>query len=360
MISKLRIYLVTYILGPLLCMNPVTAIIALGWIYRSMHRHALIYWSKQAAQDTPKPAVPHWVCGMQAAADSASRLRRFRHKFFGGLGVNVKRGLEALFTVGVLTLPISAIWMIMWWAGWIVSFHKSYEESYVPIVTSVSSVLLFALVMLYLPMAQARHAVTGEWRRFFDVRLIRILTRYARVKLMLLTLLYCLGAAGVLFGKDAVRLFVENIVGFDSRDLDALKDAYIPIYVMTVFVLFAGLTVLRGFHARIYASAVLKAVKAGAVHADDLAENEKEYLQQLGLLKKAQVKKAHLLVRSLGWFLARLRTLLAVVAQYMLWLAFAFIVYFGQFLGHDWYEWLIHPLVHQPFIGFYFGDPNAL
>lgn len=378
LLSDIRITLVNGAVGTFLCMMPISAIVVLGWIYRVMQRHVFGYWFAQT-QDKA-----HLAKGFSAFMDSDMRTARFRYwpnwvkhqegerifkggalrrgfrKRCGGLEENIRFGIEGLIGTYLVTLPILAVWIVMWWAGWIVSFHKSYEESLISTVASIISVFAFGAVMLYLPMAQARFAVTGEWRRFFDVKLIRTLTRHARFKSMFLAILYSLGAAGILLGRDVVPLFIENVVGFDARETEALKAAWWPRYVYIMLAFFTGYLVLRIVNARVYASAVLKALQAGAIAPDDLSVLEQGVLRRLGMLKPGKPVERNLVARSMAWVLAKCRTVLTVGVQYGLWLAVAFIIYVGQFLNHDWYEWLSHPLVHIPYIGYHFGNPYLL
>src|SRR2546429_8683233 len=64
-----------------------------------------------------------------------------------------------------------------WYDGWNNSFNKGYEQFSVGPGVSVLGILLFITAMLYVPMAQARQAVTGNWRCFYQFRLIRTLVR---------------------------------------------------------------------------------------------------------------------------------------------------------------------------------------
>src|ERR1051325_4581211 len=84
---------------------------------------------------------------------------------------NVRLGVQAMFNTWVLTLPSCALMLFGWYDGWNNSFNKGYEQFSVGPATSWFGIMLFAAAMLYVPMAQARQAITGEWRALYQLRL---------------------------------------------------------------------------------------------------------------------------------------------------------------------------------------------
>src|SRR5262249_32672119 len=101
-------------------------------------------------------------------------------------------GLRAVANTWVVTLPAGVLWWFGWYDGWNNSFNKGYEQAAVGPLISLLGVAWFITGMFYVPLAQARQAVTGQWRSFYDYRLIRKLVRDRWVYCVLLALSYSL------------------------------------------------------------------------------------------------------------------------------------------------------------------------
>src|SRR5205085_631921 len=88
------------------------------------------------------------------------------------LWLNLSQGVKAVFcTYALLGLPC----LLMTWSweqGWINSFHGGYEQSGLGIGLGLLGIFLFCGVMVYVPMAQAHQAATGQARAFFDFRFV--------------------------------------------------------------------------------------------------------------------------------------------------------------------------------------------
>ena len=121
----------------------------------------------------------------------------------------------------------------MWWAGWEVSFNKSYEESAVSVTSSLASVAVFTLIMVYLPLAQARQAINRNWKLFYDLKVLRILAKHVRFRAIVLALLYLIGGIGIMGGTKAIPLFFEGTsnINFDV-DPDGFRQAVEKHYMI--------------------------------------------------------------------------------------------------------------------------------
>ena len=107
--------------GALLCLTPVTALLALGWI----------------ARRTGGEAQPGWVMGPRGAGWVA--------RMAGGFGANIRAGVVTATGLAVWTLPFAGVWALAWWAGWDNSFNKGYEQA------AVGPMLWFAALAVALP-----------------------------------------------------------------------------------------------------------------------------------------------------------------------------------------------------------------
>ena len=81
-------------------------------------------------------------------------------------------GIAGMVNTWVLTLPPAVHSVFGCYAGWDNSFNKGQEQYSVGIVISLMGIALFILIMLYVPMAQARQADTRKWRSFYEFRKI--------------------------------------------------------------------------------------------------------------------------------------------------------------------------------------------
>src|SRR5262249_20136190 len=96
---------------------------------------------------------------------------------FRSLWDNATIGLMALTAVFFLTGWGSLLMTFSWEFGWNNSFHKGYEIAFIGPATGIAGLLLFGVAMMYVPMAVAHMAVTGDFRSFFEFRVVWRLIR---------------------------------------------------------------------------------------------------------------------------------------------------------------------------------------
>lgn len=135
-----------FLAAAVLCLNPVTSLFVVGWMQSLQRRKILKVWGAE-----PPPPLSAW--------------RTFR------------AGLAAYANTAVLTIPGCVLWMFAWYDGWNNSFHKGYEQAWVAPSVGVLGSALFIAAMLYVPIAQARQAVAGDWRAFYAFRVVWSVTR---------------------------------------------------------------------------------------------------------------------------------------------------------------------------------------
>lgn len=364
-------------LGSLLCLTPVTAVLVLGWLLRLMQRETEARWFARshlarhgfpafAAVDAAesghesRAAWPNWVLRAGLRRHLARRWGRtpgfgaklglLGRALFHSLGWNLKLGAQSLVNLWVLTLPAAALWVFGWWGGWENSFNKGYEQFAVGPSVSLAGVAVFVLVMTYLPLALARQAATGDWKAFYDFRLVRRLI--ARRWLACLGLAALTALAGLpLFAAKGALIFIENIYpGFvELAPAEVVEFAKRYTFWATVY-LFGAVIVLRLAAARIYAGAVLDALGAGALAADELGARECRILDRLGLLQVRPRALGHPVARAARWATGRVLRTAGGALTLALWFALAAQIFVGQFLNHVWLHWLNHPLVQLPWL----------
>jgi len=87
------------------------------------------------------------------------------------LSQNFWIGLRAITNTWVLTLPACLLWWLAGMTAGTILSTKGMSRPVGPLI-SILGIVLFIAAMFYVPLAQARQAVTGEWRSFFQFRLV--------------------------------------------------------------------------------------------------------------------------------------------------------------------------------------------
>jgi hypothetical protein len=222
-------------------------------------------------------------------------------------------------------------------------------------------------------LAQARQAATGDWRAFYEFRLVRRLIRRRRLSCLGLALLYALAAVPVTVFRilPAVQEQAELAV-FRDRETPAEMIQALNEYTFTASLVLLPLFV--GLHlaaARFYAGAVLGAVRDGDPTVGRIANPsyggdgdysnepaswqlrpvERSALARLDLLTPVVRPRRNVVMRGAGrltgwtWGLA-VGALTAVV-----WFAFVAQIFVAEFFNyHPVLGWLNQPLVHLPWL----------
>lgn len=287
----------------LLCLTPVTAVILYGWLnrYAAMRVEHL---SGQTQMARPKLIKEFWC--------------------------NFKTGIKALVILAIYTLPPTAIWMIMWWSGWEISFSKSYEEFATAPLSSILSVLYFALIIPVALLAQIRAIYLKSWRRAFDFQTLLKLRRFVPWRLFGLSLLYILGHLGWNTGMKIIPIFAEDVFKMPVDEFFADQGRVFSYYYLVSIALVAGLIIIKRQMAKIYYASLQPPISASVTPVEQKIIESKENTKQ---------KTPRIL-----W------VLLPNIAVLMAWVGFAFSTYFGQFMHHAWLHWVNIPVLHLPWI----------
>ncbi len=343
------------LVGALLCQVLPLSVIAVGWTQRLMQRQTLAVWHRERNAGTgdfarftrEDPATaglaepPSWL--LAARPGSGPRAR------FGGLRANARLGLAAACNVWALTLPGCVLWLFAWHAGWNNSFHQGYEQSFVGPALGWLGVVLFVAAMLYVPMAQARQAATGSFRAFYDFRLVWRLARRRWASTLRLAALYALFSVPVMALKTAPIAF-DRLPGYPEwSDEQALEILGIFFFWAGLFV-FVAYVLLRRSAARIYATAVLDGIRAGAIEPEQLGAFERVALSRLDLLGSEQPRRRSAALRAVRGATRWTARTAAVGITAALWFAFVAQIFVSEFLNHHpALGWLNQPLVQLPF-----------
>jgi hypothetical protein len=359
--------------GPVLCQSLFGSLLVVGWTYRLAQRSALMYWWKRGrtrADAVDWPAFlsashrtqdhlrwPNWIVQSNGrAAFSKTKELGLARRIRGVLGIathslrqNLRVGVQAIFNTWVLTLPACVMWLFAWYDGWNNSFNKGYEQAAVGPLTGLLGVALFIAAMFYVPLAQARQAVTGEWRACYQFRLVWSLIRRRWLASLGLAAAYSAVSLPVTILKTAPAFFTQiNPALADATPARALQilNTY---FFWACLVVFPAYVILRLVAARIYASAILDAVQRGAIAEAALAEIEWETLHQLDLLQVKPERPKNVLVKVVTWAGTRAGRLTARVAIALVWFSFVAQIFTSEFLSyHPRIGWLNQPLVQLP------------
>jgi hypothetical protein len=257
--------------------------------------------------------------------------------------------VQGIFNTWVFTLPAWVLMLFGWYDGWNNSFNKGYEQFLVGPAVSWLGIMLFIAAMLYVPMAQARQAVTGNWRSFYQFRLVWSLVRRRWLASFGLALLYVLGSIPIMV-LSTVVMFLPNINSkwgdlTPAQTIQVLNSYYFwwALFVFPAFVL------LRLVAARIYGTALFKAVQTGSVAQDALAEIEWHAMHRLDLLRVDPPRLRHPVLRIAAWAGTRAGRVTFGFFTFLAWFIFVAQIYIAQFFNYRGGPvWLNQTLVHLP------------
>ncbi|MDX1950806.1 MAG: hypothetical protein SFY81_01410 [Verrucomicrobiota bacterium] len=351
------------------------AFLIVGWTYRKMQYSIARRWWKLSGSSEPLAdalgatmhsrhlkRLPNWFAAhdyreyvpLPEANLLSNAIRRFKtvfHNLTGSFWLNAKVGFKGLFTTSVLVLPAGVIWLFSWYDGWHNSFNKGYEQAVVGPALGVFGIILFITAMLYVPMAQARQASTGNWKSFFQFRIVWMIVRRKWLAMLLLAMLYSALAVPLMFMKSAVAFF-PNINPELSNYTDAQALSLLKTYFFYCSIYFvAAYFILRLVAARIYANGLVECVQGGLLLEDQLAEREWELLHRFDLLKIRPAPTRHVLVRTVAWLGTRVGRAITAVALVLVWFSFVAQIYVSEFIIKKEFGlgWLNQPLVQLPY-----------
>ncbi len=305
---------VTFLIGALLCLTAPTSLIALGWLMRRMRYVACRKAGVQAE-------APGWLVGPGGGV----------FWLVSGLARNVREGVMATISLALATAPFSVIWLLSWWAGWENSFSKGYEQAFVGPLLGLAGVGVFCVAMIWLPLAMVHQAVENRALALFEWRLVRSAVRHTGWGYFLFAVTSVFLALPIFAGRGLVTFASGIAPGFDDLTADeAVRLAGLIDLALAAYV-FAVLFVLRGWSARIYATAIARA-RSGP---------------DAGLWDHSPLATALPSGRRAWKITHWVRLALTAIV----WFGLAAQIFVAQFLNHDWHLWLTHPFLLLPWAG---------
>ena len=370
---------VKYLVGVLGTQGLTGAVVVIGWSYRVAQRAAWKVWWGRAgaghgsfteflaarAETRGQVRWPNWLVDQEAreiwrgesGGAVGGRVRRAWRVAFGSLGVNFRLGMQGILNVWLFTLPGCVLLWFAWYDGWNNSFNKGYEQFEVGPLLGVMGIGLFIAAMLYVPLAQARQAVTGEWRAFYDFGLIARLALRGWLGCLVLAGFYAAVSVPVGMLK-TLPIFFPQMNPAQAAEVAALapelakgKVAEIlgNYFFLAGLVVFPAYVLLRVLGARLYARGILRGLRDGWVSPGELAGNERAVLERLELVRvgerRAWPKLVEVIARTGSWG-ARVGALGALGFVWFLFVAQIFVTEFLSF--HPQVGWLNQPLVQVP------------
>lgn len=341
-------------IGLVMAQSVVGAVILLGWTSRFMRRSGTRMWARQAGEAGGRMLEsvcdwPGWFLSSDPARDAAPGVRGRLAHLLGSLGLNLKLGLRMLGNTWVLTLPGTALMQLSWYDGWNNSFNKGYEQAAVGPGLGILGLVLFMAAMVYVPMAQARQAMCGDWRRFYDFALVGRLIRREWLGSALLALGFATLAVPVTLLRTAPAFFTQinpALAHHSAEQAALLLDRYFLASALVFLPIFVG---LHRFAARLYAGALLRALRGGAVFGADLGDPEMRMLNDLGLTGPKAGSAVPSWRRIAAWLGTRIGQACAAGFILLCWFVVVAQVYVGEFfLYHPGWGFLNHPLIQLP------------
>jgi hypothetical protein len=353
-----------FAIGMVCVQSLVLSIFLVGWTYRFMQRVALKAWWRRSDSPTSLAEFlashdhlswPNWIVHQNFR--ETFRTHRVKALFYS-LWSNFRLGLAGAFNTFVLTLPGCALMLFGWYDGWNNSFNKGYEQFSVGPATSWFGIMLFAIAMLYVPMAQARQAISGEWRSFYQWRLVWRLVRLRWLQSLGIAAVYALISFPIFFLRAGAPYLQGKASKMSADELMALPHAYI-VESLNQYFFWCALLILPAFlfvrwlAARNYAAGTAIAIQKGIIAAFGLSDFERGALARLNMLEPAPSPPRHILLRVAArvWRFG-LRSA-AVAAIFLVWVIYVFELYICQFFhGIPGVGWLNHCLVQLPWFHF--------
>jgi hypothetical protein len=369
---RVVVFFCKYVVGVAFCQSIAGAIMIVGWSYRLAQRSALRYWWSRSehrqrgtrladhlAQHDPAHEHVHWpnwfahqnfreAIRRKEGTTTAAYLWQLVKAPLHSLGVNLKLGVQGIFNTWVLTMPACILWLFAWYDGWNNSFNKGYEQAPVGPLTGILGIVLFIGAMLYVPLAQARQAVSGDWRSFYHFSFVWGLVRRHWLACLLLAGISSAFFFPVMIMKTAPMFFGMKEPFASMTDAQALKvlNSYFFWCAFLVLPLYIYLRVLA---ARIYARGVLHGIQTGEIKLADLAPRESVELQRLNLIQVNPPRSRHVLLRVAGSTTSLALFSAGIFATALILFTFAFQNFVSAFFKYDQaLGWLNQPLVQLP------------
>lgn len=341
-----------------------TSIFVLGWIYRWTKRFIFkklfhfsniaknTSWYEFASNNSEIIVVrdiPNLLLSQTDSFRTSKGILKKLKSLFHSFCLNWKTGISAIMTIWVLTIIPSLLWAIAWYTGWHISFNKMYEESATGISLSLLGMLLFILVMFYLPLAQTRHAFTGKWQSFFDFSFIKAMICHSPIKLLLLALGYSISSIVLTFFKILPVFFYNMNPALDALSPSQALEFINRYYFYTGLCGFLLLLFLKTIAGYIYAVTLMEMWTQKVLAIEEFHPQEISTFQMLGISYGLEYQKPKTFMKIIKLPLSVSYRAVFAVAISFVWGFFSFIPFFSQFFNYyPVWGFLNQPLVQLP------------
>ena len=332
----------------LLCQHIIGAVFVLGWTFRRMRRRSILLFSSVSK-----------IKEQEVLLDISPNLfRKENSDVFGeqntkSIFSNFKIGFLAFLHSSLILAPGFVLWMYAWYAGWQISFNKSYEYSNVGVSLGFLGIFLFSLVMLYLPMAQARYAFTQQWQTFYHFKVNFKLISQQVKSILLLALLFLFFAVFTNAFK-TLPMFIHGlhsgIYNMSDEELLSFLKTYFLVGTIIVMPLYF---ITKKYLAKLYAKALILCVQKKLLSQNDITEFEWEQLNKFGLTEVDSVATTGLIWSLIKRNTSRLIKVQMLILTFIIWVAFCLQIFVSEFLNyHNQKGWVNQPLVQLPYFSY--------
>lgn len=333
---------VKFILGVLLCQTAPTAVLVVGWTYRLARSAVIGRWAASAGRPVARQHWPNWIIG------GGQRDTGVVQAWLGSLWANLRAGLRALIGIWIVTLPGAGLLFLGWTNGWNTSFNRVYEHIGLGPQTMLIGAALLVPALLYLPMALIHQAVSEDWRGLYRLGLVARLIRQKP--------LASFGLA-VLYGALSMPLLLLTVLPLALPNIDPALErmtAGETIEFLNLYYLAAGVAVFSLFvaarlaAARVYAAAMVAAVRRGRIGVGQLPDAVRD------LLGSVTVDPPRVRPAAIRWAAAAAGAVATVTIAMLTataWLGLVSQIVIAQFFHYRGaLGWLNHPMVQLPWL----------
>ena len=345
----------------------LTAIIILGWTYRwvgylvkrrlfrlsplsnTFTWNQFLIREKNNNQDISNYSYPKlWETPQQIKCLNYPRFK-WLHRILYSLKLHFKIGLSGILATWIFTLIPCLLCAYAWYVGWHISFNKMYEQSETGASLGFLGTILFTVIMLYVTLAQARYALTKDWRSFLSFKLIKIWVCHRPLQLFILAISY-LFSSFILFIIKIMPVFLP-IINPDLESLNStqalqfLNDYYFWTGIISLGLFFA-LKMMAGF---IYSGVLVETWQKNIVTEYDLHQEEIYYLNKFrfssNLTYSNQKPIQRIIISSVS--IAYRSSLIILI--FFTWFLFSFLPFISEFFNYyPQRGFLNQPLVQIP------------
>ena len=346
----------SWVFATLACMSIPLAILFAGWTYRLVQHRAHKLWTIRLGKDADsRRTLPRWFLSERSENIFSgtertvfhSRIAGILRASLGSLGANWRTGFLITLNSFLVTLPGGMIMMFSWYSGWDNSFKKGYEQAEIGPLWGLIGIFLFMVAMTYIPIAQARQAITGSTRAFWSYRKVRDVIRARPVTCLVLSGGYTFLGAIFMVAVSALAV-VGNGDSFEEKsnaEVVSFLNAY--YFFWDAFFIVPGFLLLKLMAGRIYAGASYDAIVASRWQKDEVTDREQKIFEHARVAETPSASPGLMRIGLAAFSL--IGRLFLRATTFLLLLLLALELYVAQFFNFEpATNWLRQPMVQLP------------